>query len=210
MLGISKSCWYFWEVRNIAALENSPPTGYEIVSEPRYDQALVFDDFIFPPPNPQEYMPMQANHKFPPALANCLVEKPWYQVPPENQPPLVSPNESLHKDGFFFPPLHNNVLVEGTSEVQDFQQTSSNALIRKYQRNYRNHEPLTSSIPQNKFLTPLQPNVSNNPSPLRDSPKCQQPTNSQGDRGQSSMMHSSQSEKGTNNLQSSTQREEQK
>ena len=118
-------------------------------------------------------MPKQANHKFPSTLANGLVEMPHYQVPPENQPLPVSPNESLHKDGFFFPPLHNSVLVEGTSEVQAFQQTSSNALIRTYQRNYRNHEPLTSSIPLNNFLTPLHPNASNNPIPIRDSPKYQ-------------------------------------
>lgn len=33
------------EVRNTTASENPPPTGYEIVPAPRYDQALVFDDF---------------------------------------------------------------------------------------------------------------------------------------------------------------------
>ena len=38
------------EVRNIATSENPPPMGYEMVPAPRYDQALVFDDFKFPPP----------------------------------------------------------------------------------------------------------------------------------------------------------------
>ena len=140
-------------------------------------------------------MPIQANQKLPPTLKNGPIEIPCYQVPLANQPPQVSPNESLHKYGFLFPPLYNSVLVEGTSEVQAFQQTSSNTLIKTYQRNYRNHKALTSSVPPNNFSTPLHPNVNNNPEPLRDSPEYRQLTSSQGDRGQSSMMNSSQSDK---------------
>ena len=62
-------------------------------------------------------MPIQANQKFPLGSENGPVEMPRYQGLPKNQPPPVSPNEPLQKDGYLFPPLYNSVLVEGTSEV---------------------------------------------------------------------------------------------
>lgn len=86
----------------------------------------------------------------------------------------VSLDEPLVKDGYIFPPLNNSVLVEAVGEVQAFQQLNGNTVPRVYQRNYLNHDPLMSSIPPNNFSTPPNPNASNVPSPLRDSPEYRQ------------------------------------
>lgn len=114
--------------------EGPPVTGYELVPAPRYDQALVLENVKF---RSQEYTSYQPNQRFPPASTNGPVKVPQYQVGSETQIPS---NQSSTINGYSFPPLYNCVLVEGTREVQAFQQTSGNPL-KVYQRNTRQNEP---------------------------------------------------------------------
>lgn len=98
------------------------------------------------------------------------MESPQYQVEPKVQ---VASNQPSTANGYSFPPLYSNVLVERTREVQAFQQTSGNQ-PRVYQRNTRYTEPLNTSIPLNNFHTPSNPNATNTPTAPRDSPKYRQ------------------------------------
>lgn len=79
----------------------------------RYDQALIIEDFKFPPIINEEMS--DQNGRFPPASANA------HMVPPCSQLLPLTANGSIEEPHYVFPPLGNSVLVEGTREVQAFQ-----------------------------------------------------------------------------------------
>lgn len=132
------------------APENPPTTRYEIVPTTQYDQAMVVESYNYSLKCENN---QAQNGRFPPESANGPM------VPPGSQFPPTSANKATKDSEYYFPPLNNSVLIEEIKEV--FHQSLGGVGLRVYQRNKRNQEPMTTSIPPNNFSTPPDPKASN-------------------------------------------------
>lgn len=86
---------------------------------------MIIKDFKFPTVY-EESLLYEHNGRFLPESANGP------KVPLDSQFPHTSTNGPVEDSDYIFPSLNNGVLVEGTTEVQAFQQSSRNSRSKIY------------------------------------------------------------------------------